>query len=90
MPLQYLKNVSSETKESKVSRPTIQVDEKSALLCNSVNSIISSSKFSFKEKNYIKLIISFNFLNKTFMQKGTDQRSFDFFSVLVLKINLLI
>ena len=60
-------------------RPTIQKDEKSALLCNSVNSIISSSKFSFKEKNYIKLI-SFNFLNKTSMQKGTDQRSFNFFS----------
>ena len=30
--------------------PTIQKDEKSALLFNSVNSIIPSNKFSFKEK----------------------------------------
>ena len=30
--------------------PTIQKDGKSALFCNSVNSIIPSSKFSFKEK----------------------------------------
>ena len=80
MPLQYLKKVSNETEESKGLRPTIQKDEKSALFCNSVNSIISSGKFSFKEKNYLKLIISFNFLNKTFMRKGTDQRPFDFFS----------
>ena len=41
--------------------------------------LISSSKFSFKGKNYLKLIIHFNFSNKTFMQKGTDQRPFDFF-----------
>ena len=41
--------------------------EKSALFCNSVNSVISSSKFSFKERNYLKLIISFNFSNKTLM-----------------------
>ena len=70
--LQYLKKVSNEAEESKGLRPTIQKDEKSALFCNSVNSIISSSKFSFKEKNHLKLIISFNFSNKTFMQKGTD------------------
>ena len=79
MPLQYLKKVSNETEESKGLRPTIQKDEKSALFCNSVNSIISSSKSSFKEKNNLKLIISFNFSNKTFMQKCADQRSFDFF-----------
>ena len=48
MPLQYLKKVSNETEESKGLRPTIQKDEKSALFCNSVNSVISSSKFSFK------------------------------------------
>ena len=90
MPLQYLKKVSYKTKESKGLCPTIQKDEKIALLCNSVNSVISSSKFSFKEKNYLKFIISFNFSNKTFMQKGTDQRPFDCFSVLVPKINLLI
>ena len=80
MHLQYLKKVSNETEESKELRPTIQKDEKSALFCNGVKSIISSGKFSFKEKNYLKLIISFDFSNKTFMQKGTDQRSFDFFS----------
>ena len=51
---------------------------KGALFCNSVNSIISSNKF--KENNYLKLIISFNISNKTFMQKGTDQRPFNFFS----------
>ena len=79
MPLQYLKKVSNETEESKGLRPTIQKDEKSALFCNSVSSMISSSKFSFKGKNYLKLIIHFNFSNKTFMQKGTDQRPFDFF-----------
>ena len=80
MHLYYLKKVSNETEESKGLRPTIQKDEKSALFCNSVKSIISIGKFSFKEKNYLKLIISFDFSNKTFMQKGTDQRSFDFFS----------
>ena len=41
--------------------------------------LISSSKFSFKGKNYLKLIIHFNFSNKTFKRKGTDQRPFDFF-----------
>ena len=50
MPLQYLKKVPNETEESKGLRPTIQKDEKSALFRNSVNSIISSIKFSFKEK----------------------------------------
>ena len=79
MPLQYLKKVSNRTEESKRLRPTIQKDEKSALFCNSVNSIISSSKFSFKGKNYLKLIIYFNFSNKAFMQKSTDHRLFDFF-----------
>ena len=79
MPLQYLKKVSSETEESKGLLPTMQKDEISALFCNSVNSIISSSKFSFRGKNYLKLIIYFNFSNKTFMQNGTDQRPFDFF-----------
>ena len=79
MPLQYLRKVSNETEESKGLCPAIQKDEKSALFCNRVNSIISSSKFSIKGKNYLKLIIYFNFSNKTFMQKGTDQRPFDFF-----------
>ena len=79
MHLYYLKKVSNETEESKGLRPTIQKDEKSALFCNSVTSIISSSKFSFKEKNYLKLITSFNFSNKTFILKCTDQRPFDFF-----------
>ena len=81
MPLQYLKKVSNETEESKGLRPapTIQEDEKSALFCNSVNSIISCSKFSFKGKNYLKLTIYFNFSSKIFMQQGTDQRLFDFF-----------
>ena len=79
MPLQYLKKVSNETEESKGLRPTMQKDEISALFCNSVNSIISISKFSFRGKNYLKLIIYFNFSNKTFMQNGTDQRPFDFF-----------
>ena len=64
MHLYYLKKVSNETEESKGLRPTIQKDEKSALFCNSVNSVISSSKFSFKEKNNLKFIISFNFLKK--------------------------
>ena len=50
MPLQCLKKVSSETEESKGLCPTIQKDEKSALFCNSANSVIPSSKFSFKEK----------------------------------------
>ena len=50
MYLQYLQKVSNETEELKGLSPTIQKDEKSALFCNSVNSIISSSKFSFKEK----------------------------------------
>ena len=63
MPLQYLKKVSNETEESKGLRPTIQKDEKSALFCNSVNSMISSSKFTFKGENYLKLIIYFNFCN---------------------------
>ena len=44
------KKVSNETEESKGLFPTIQKDEKSALFFNSVNSIISSNKFSFKEK----------------------------------------
>ena len=79
MHLQYLKKVSNETEESKGLRPATQKDEKRALFCNSVNSIISSGKFSFKEKNYLNLIISFNFSNKTFMQKGTDQSPFNFF-----------
>ena len=79
MPLQYLKKVSNETEESEGLRPTIRKDGKSASFYNSVSSIvISSSKFSFKEKNYLKLIISFNFSNKTFMQKGTGQWPFDF------------
>ena len=90
MPLQYLKKVSNETEESKGLRATTQKDKKSALFCNSINSVISSSKFSFKERNYLKLIISFNFSNKTFIKKGTDQKPFDFFSVLVPKINILI
>ena len=90
MPLQHLKKVSHKTKESKGLCPTIQKDEKIALYRNSVNSVISSSKYGFKEKNYLKLIISFNFSNKTFMQKGTDHRPFDCFSVLAPKINLLI
>ena len=64
MHLQYLKKVSKETEESEGLHPTIQKDEKSALFCNSVNSVISSSKFSFKEKNNLKLIISFNFSKK--------------------------
>ena len=64
MPLQYLKKVSNEAEELKGLRTTIQKDEKSALFCNSVNSVISSSKFSFKEKNNLKFIISFNFLKK--------------------------
>ena len=55
MPLQYLKIFSNETEESKGLRPTIQKDEKSALFCNSVNSMISSSKFTFKGENYLKL-----------------------------------
>ena len=84
MPLQCLgKKVSNEAEESEGLFPTRQKDEESALLFNSVNSIITSSKFSFKEKNYLKLITTFNLSNKSrkaFMQKGTDQRSFDFFS----------
>ena len=77
------KKVSNETEESEGLFPTRQKDEESALLFNSVNSIITSSKFSFKEKNYLKLITTFNLSNKSrkaFMQKGTDQRPFDFFS----------
>ena len=74
-----IEKVSTKTEESKGLRPTIQKDEKSALFCNSVNSVISSSKFSFEEKDYLKRIISFNFSNKKFMQKVTDQRLFDFF-----------
>ena len=50
MPLQCLTKVLNETEESKKLCPTIQKDGKSALFCNSVNSIIPSSKFSFKEK----------------------------------------
>ena len=42
--------VLDKTEDSKGLCPTIQKDEKSTLFCNSVNSIISSSKFSFKEK----------------------------------------
>ena len=79
MHLQYLKKVPNETEELKGLRSAKQKDRKSALFCNSVNSIISSSKFSFEEKNYLKLIISFNFSNKTFMQKSKDQRPFNFF-----------
>ena len=85
MPLQYLEIFSNETEESKGLRPTIQKDEKSALFCNSVNSMISSSKFTFKGENYLKLIISFIFFNNTFMQKGTDQRPFDFFQSWYIK-----
>ena len=80
MPLRYLKKVSNEAEELRGLLTTIQKDEKSALFCNSVNSVISSSKFSFKEKNNLKLIISFNFSKKkSFMEKGTEQRPFDFF-----------
>ena len=79
MPLQYLKNVSNETKESKGYVQPYKKIKKVLCFVIVLIQIISSSKFSFKEKNYIKLI-SFNFLNKTFMQKGTDQRSFNFFS----------
>ena len=51
MPLQWLKKeVSNETEESGGLFPTIQNNEKSALFFNSVNSIIPSKKFSFKEK----------------------------------------
>ena len=50
MPLQCLTKVLNETEESKKLCPIMQKDEKSALFCNSVNSIIPSSKFSFKEK----------------------------------------
>ena len=64
MSLQYLKKVSNEAEELKGLRTTIQKDEKSALFCNSVSSVISSSKFSFKEKNNLKFIISFNFSKK--------------------------
>ena len=46
--------VLDKTEESKGLCPTIQKDEKSTLFCNSVNSIISSSKFSFKEKNILR------------------------------------
>ena len=51
MPLQWLKKkVSNEIEESEGLFPTIQKDEKSAFFFNSVNSIIPSKKFSFKEK----------------------------------------
>ena len=50
MLLQFLKKVSNKTEESQALCPTIQKDEKSVLFCNSVNSIISSRKFSFEEK----------------------------------------
>ena len=50
MHLQYLKKVSHKTEESKGLSSTIQKDEKSALFCNSFNSVTSSSKFSFKGK----------------------------------------
>ena len=59
MTLQYLKKVSNETEESKGLRPTVQKDEKSALFCNSVNSIIS--KFSFKEKKLSEVNNIFQF-----------------------------
>ena len=80
IPLQYLQKVSNEREEPRGLHPTIQKDEKSAFFYNSVNSIISSSKFSFKEKDYLKLIISFNFSNKTFMQKGQTRGHLIFFS----------
>ena len=50
MHLQYLKKISHKTEESKGLSSTIQKDEKSALFCNSFNSVTSSSKFSFKGK----------------------------------------
>ena len=56
MPLPYLKKVSNETEELKGLRPTIQKDEKNALFCNSVNSVMFSSKFSFKENNIFQLV----------------------------------
>ena len=43
MPLQCLKKNSNEAEESEELFPTIQKDEKSALLSNSVNSIIPSN-----------------------------------------------
>ena len=68
MSLQYMEKVSNETEESKGYVQPHEKMKKSALFSNSVSSVISSSKFSFKERNYLKLIICFNFSNKTFMQ----------------------
>ena len=56
MLLPYLKKVSNETEELKGLRTTIQKDEKNALFCNSVNSVMFSSKFSFKENNIFQLV----------------------------------
>ena len=75
MSLQYLKKVSNETEESKGLCPTIQKDE-SALFCNSVNSIMSSSKFSFKD---LKLI-SFNFSIKNSCKRARTRGHLIFFS----------
>ena len=44
------KKVPNKTEESEGLFPNIQKDEKSALFFNTVNSIIPSNKFSFKEK----------------------------------------
>ena len=44
------KKVQNETEESEGLFPTIKKDEKGALFFNSVNSIIPSKKFTFKEK----------------------------------------
>ena len=79
MSLQYMEKVSNETEEPKGYVQPHEKMKKSALFSNSVSSVISSSKFSFKERNYLKLIISFNFSNKTFIKKGTDLRPIDFF-----------
>ena len=61
MLLQYLKKILNETEEKKGLRPTIQKDETGALFCNSVNSIISSTRFSFKEKKLSEVNNFFQF-----------------------------
>ena len=52
---------------------------KSALFCNSINSIISRANLVLK-KNYLQLIISFNFSNKACIQKDANRRPFDSFA----------
>ena len=82
MPLQWLKKSFERIRRTARVIFSHRKRWKKCFVFNSVNSIIPSNKFIFKEKS-LKLI-SFKLSNKshrTFMQKSTDQTPFDFFQI---------